>query len=80
MLRTSPHCTGTPDEADHIVDWPTAQLLGWSQADFDDETNGQATCRACHQQKTLAGATAGRAQARANRSRRPQEQHPGLLR
>lgn len=69
-----PRCTGLATEADHIV--PVTR--GGAE---HDPANGQGACHACHQAKTNAEAAEGRrlAATRRPRTRRPMEQHPGLM-
>ncbi len=69
-----PGCLITATQVDHIVSWPAAMALGWSQAEYDDVTNAQAVCAPCHHTKTQAEAQQGRARGRA----KPAPKHPGL--
>lgn len=70
----------TPDEADHIVDWNVATLMGWTRVEYDDAANGQAVCAYCHKLKTGAEAARGRKMAsRKRQEKAKQRKHPGIL-
>ncbi len=86
ILRRDPQCTlrlegctGDSEEADHIISWPDAQALGWTEHEYHEATNGRGVCRSCHRIRTLAQIAAGRAAYYARRStKRPPKKHPGL--
>lgn len=70
--------SGGPLQADHIVNHAQAIRLGWTQAEIDDESNGQALCGDCHDQKSKQEQAVGLAiwRARVAPKTRP---HPGLV-
>lgn len=84
IIRRDKVCQGCgskgPLQADHIVPHAEATLLGWTQAEIDSESNGQALCIPCHEAKSARERARGLARAAARRrDERARRPHPGLI-
>lgn len=77
--KTCRVCGSTQNlQADHIVNHAEALLLGWTQAEIDSESNGQALCDVCHDKKSKAERARGLARFKA-RVRPVEPPHPGMV-